>query len=64
MAFLKGVDSREVGETPLGVRDPSFPHPGLTQVEREGGLDPGKKALALGGQGKGGAVDTKMEKDE
>lgn len=64
MAFLKGFDSREVGGTPLGVRGPSFPRPGLARVERAGGLDPGEKALAPGGQGKGGAVDTKVEKDE
>lgn len=64
MAFLKGLDSREVGGNPLGVRDPSFPHPGLARVERAGDLDLGQKALALGGQGKGGAVNTKMEKDE
>lgn len=57
MAFLKGVDSREVGETP-------FPRPRPCSVEREGGLGPGRKALALSGQCKDGTVDTKMEKDE
>lgn len=57
MAFLKGVDSREVGETP-------FPRPRPCSAEREGGLGPGRKALALSGQGKDGTVDTKMEKDE
>lgn len=65
MAVLKGGDSREVGENSLGGQGTPFPKP-RPCPDGEGGrtLDSKKMALALGGQDKGGTVETKMDKDE
>lgn len=64
LAVLKVVGPWKCNKAPLGARDPSFPDAGLAQMGREGGLDPGKGALALGSRDKGGTVDTKMNTDE